>query len=88
MGCVLSGHDGRRGYLHHLAVHPKFRRQGIGTLLVTRCIVALKQLGIEKTHIEVLSENALGHQYWTNLGWQKRTDIVRYSFSTSQDPNV
>jgi hypothetical protein len=30
----------------------------------------------------------LGHQYWTNQGWQKRTDILRYSFSTSEDPNV
>lgn len=88
VGCVMAGHDGRRGYLHHLAVEPKFRRKGIGTLLVNRCIAALKQFGIEKTHIEVLSENTSGHQYWTNHGWQKRTDIIRYSFSTSDDPNV
>ena len=30
VGAVLSGHDGRRGYIHHLAVHPDYRRQGIG----------------------------------------------------------
>lgn len=87
-GCVMSGHDGRRGYLHHLAVAPNFRRKGIGTLLVNRCIEALKQLGIEKTHIDVISENAAGHRYWNSRGWQKRTDIVRYSFCTSEDPNV
>ncbi len=88
VGCIMSGHDGRRGYLHHLAVAPNFRRKGIGTLLVHRCIAALQQIGIEKTHIDVLSENIAAHQYWTELGWQKRTDIIRYSFSTSPDPNV
>jgi putative acetyltransferase len=29
-GALLSGHDGRRGYLHHLAVAEPFRRQGLG----------------------------------------------------------
>jgi ribosomal protein S18 acetylase RimI-like enzyme len=88
VGCVMCGHDGRRGYLHHLAVEPGFRRQGIGSVLVSRCIAALEQLGIQKTHIEVLTENTLGHQYWTSQGWQRRTDIVQYSFSSSEDPNV
>ena len=27
VGAVLCGHDGRRGYLHHLAVHPAYRNQ-------------------------------------------------------------
>jgi ribosomal protein S18 acetylase RimI-like enzyme len=29
-GCVMSGHDGRRGYLQHLLVLPEYRQQGIG----------------------------------------------------------
>ena len=29
VGAVLCGHDGRRGYLNHLAVPPAYRRQGI-----------------------------------------------------------
>ena len=35
---VLCGHDGRRGYLHHLAVARKWRRQGIGRKLVAACL--------------------------------------------------
>lgn len=88
IGCIMSGHDGRRGYLHHLAVAPNFRRKGIGTLLVHRCLAALQQIGIDKTHIDVLCENTSAHHYWTKLGWQKRTDIIRYSFSTSPDRAV
>jgi predicted N-acetyltransferase YhbS len=30
VGTVMAGHDGRRGYLYHLAVAPSHRQQGIG----------------------------------------------------------
>ena len=30
VAAVLCGHDGRRGYLNHLAVRPEFRRHGLG----------------------------------------------------------
>ena len=35
-GCILAGTDGRRAYIYHTAVHPEFRRRGIGRLLVER----------------------------------------------------
>ena len=28
-GVILAGHDGRRGIIHHLCVHPDCRRMGI-----------------------------------------------------------
>ncbi|MBN2004426.1 MAG: GNAT family N-acetyltransferase, partial [Anaerolineae bacterium] len=37
-GAVLCGHDGRRGYVHHLAVKPAHRRQGLGKALAARCL--------------------------------------------------
>ena len=30
VGAIMAGHDGRCGYLYHLAVKPGYRRQGIG----------------------------------------------------------
>jgi N-acetylglutamate synthase len=88
IGCVMCGHDGRRGYLQHLVVKPSMRGQGIGTVLVRSCLAALKECGIDKTHIDVLVENASAHGYWINAGWQKRIDIVRYSYITSADSNA
>jgi ribosomal protein S18 acetylase RimI-like enzyme len=88
VGCVMCGHDGRRGYLQHLAVEPGQRRRGIGAELVGRCIQTLGLLGIEKIHIDVLAENTQAQDYWTKRGWQMRGDIVRYSFTSSTDPNV
>jgi ribosomal protein S18 acetylase RimI-like enzyme len=37
VGAVLCGHDGRRGYVHHLAVDKECRGRGIGRALVERC---------------------------------------------------
>jgi N-acetylglutamate synthase len=83
VGCVMSGHDGRRGYLQHLAVDPTFRLRGVGRALVERCLDGLKALGIEKTHLDVFADNEPGHRYWTRFGWKRRDDIVRYSFTNS-----
>lgn len=83
VGCVLCGHDGRRGYLQHLVVAPAWRRQGIGRRLWGRCLDELFKLGIHKTHIDVLVENEAANQYWTKAGWARRDDINRYSFNRS-----
>lgn len=36
VGTVLAGHDGRRGFIHHMAVLPEFRRKKIGHALLHR----------------------------------------------------
>lgn len=79
VGCVMSGHDGRRGYLQHLAVLPAHRRRGIANALVERCLAALERLGILKSHIDVYRTNELGQAWWEGRGWKLRTDIHRYS---------
>ena len=47
-GAVLCGHDGRRGYIHHLAIAESFRRTGIGGVLIERCLAALREIGISE----------------------------------------
>ena len=44
-GCILAGTDGRRAYIYHTAVHPEFRRRGIGRQLVERLLAALQKIG-------------------------------------------
>ena len=88
VGCVMCGHDGRRGYLQHLAVSETHRRLGIGSTLVEACLTRLESLGIRKTHIDVLIENQQAQDFWRRRGWHKRDDIFRYSFVTGHDANV
>ena len=74
-GVLLAGHDGRRGYLHHLAVSPDYRRQGIGKLLVDTCLEKLKDEGILKCHIMLFNNNLSGLKFWESIGWTFRKDI-------------
>jgi ribosomal protein S18 acetylase RimI-like enzyme len=69
IGAVLCGHDGRRGYLHHLAVHPDYRGRGIGKRLVDACLSALYYCGISRCNIFIFSENEKGKGFWEKAGW-------------------
>lgn len=75
IGTILAGHDGRRGFIHHLAVLPKFRRQGAGSLLANECLKKLKRIGILKCHILMFQDNEIGLRFWRNVGWTYRKDI-------------
>jgi ribosomal protein S18 acetylase RimI-like enzyme len=79
VGCVMCGHDGRRGYLQHLLILPGHRRKGIGKALVDRSLTKLEALGIRKSHIDVFKTNKLGASFWQAMGWKLRADINRYS---------
>lgn len=43
IGAILSGHDGRRGYVYHTVVLPEYRRQGIATNLVDMAVKAFRR---------------------------------------------
>lgn len=75
VGAILCGHDGRRGYIHHLAVHPDYRRRGLGRTLVERSLDALKRAGIDKCHIFVFNNNHAGVAFWRTMGWTPRSDL-------------
>jgi len=75
VAAVLAGHDGRRGYIHHLAVHPSHRRRGLGRQLVDKCLQVLRDAGIQKCHIMIFNENSEGINFWKSVGWTPRTDV-------------
>jgi ribosomal protein S18 acetylase RimI-like enzyme len=83
IGTALAGHDGRRGYIHHLAVHQNIRRHGIGRELVRECVARLSSVGIERAHLFVRPQNLAGQAFWKALGWFERTDITMFSFDVS-----
>ena len=76
VGVILSGHDGRRGYIHHTAVAQDKQRKGIGRALVDAAISALKKEGISKVALVVFSENENGNAFWEKEGFSSRSDLV------------
>lgn len=77
---VLAGHDGRRGFIHHMAVSPDYRRQGIGRSLAKEADNRIKSAGIAKTHIFCYKNNELGQPFWKAMGFKKRDDIDVFSY--------
>lgn len=78
VGTCMCGHDGRRGYIYHVAVKQEYRGRGIGTALVEAAITGLHRDGIDKCHVFVLADNELGNAFWSR-DWTKRMDITLYS---------
>ena len=75
VGTVLAGHDGRRGYIHHLAVDAGWRRQGIARRLAAACLGALSDTGIQKAHVFIFTDNEDGMTFWKAEGWIDRHDL-------------
>jgi len=76
IGVILSGHDGRRGYIHHTAVKVSARNNGIGKKLVDKAIEALKSEGINKVAFVVFKTNEIGNAFWKKLGFEERNDLI------------
>lgn len=76
IGVILSGHDGRRGFIHHTAVLETYRKQGIGRKLADAAINALAQEGIHKAALVAFERNEAGNEFWEHLGFEHRTDLV------------
>ena len=75
VGVILAGHDGRRAIIHHLCVHPDFRRLGIAAALVSRAEEALKNEGIQKIFGLVFRDNDAANAFWEQQGYTVRTNL-------------
>ena len=76
IGVILSGHDGRRGFIHHMAVAKGHRRQGIASTLLEHALSALKAEGINKAALLVFNRNEAGNAFWEAQGFTARTDVT------------
>ena len=85
VGAILCGHDGRRGCLYHVCVHPMHRLQGIGKAMVVFCMNALKEEKISKVSLIAFTANDIGNAFWKTIGWTRREDLNYYDFVLNGD---
>jgi ribosomal protein S18 acetylase RimI-like enzyme len=71
VGVALCGHDGRRGYIYHLAVDPVYQGGGLGKRLLDECLAGLRRAGLKRALILVASDNARGRKFWRRCGWEE-----------------
>lgn len=73
IGAVLCGHDGRRGFVYHLAVAPTHRGRGIARAMMQRSRTGLTEAGISRVLLLVATDNAGGRDLWLRRGWEDMT---------------
>jgi len=83
-GVILSGHDGRRGYIHHTAVSIENRNKGIGSTLVDSALKALSDEGISKVALVVFERNEIGNTFWEYKGFLAREDLIYRNMALSE----
>ena len=84
-GVILTGHDGRRAIIHHMCVHPDYRRQGIASALVQKAEDALMKEGITKIFGLVFKDNDAANAFWENQGYSLRTNLNYRNKSLNKD---
>jgi ribosomal protein S18 acetylase RimI-like enzyme len=82
IGTILCGHDGRRGYIYHVAISTEHRGKSIAKKLIENSLSKLKSEGMVKCHIMVMADNDIGNQFWSYTGWTRRNGILLYSMNT------
>ena len=76
VGAALCGHDGRRGFLYHVAVDRAFRGRGLGRQLVGFCLDRLREQGLTRCHLVTYQDNAEGRAFWRHLGFRERGELL------------
>ena len=85
VGVILTGHDGRRAVIHHMCVHPDYRRMGIAHMLIQKAEEALQKEGISKIFGLVFKDNEGANKFWESEGYTLRTDLNYRNKSLNKD---
>jgi ribosomal protein S18 acetylase RimI-like enzyme len=76
VGVIMGAWDGRRGWIHHLAVLANNRKQGIGSALLNEVESRLKAKGCLKVNLMVHKENTAAQGLYRRLGYNDMSSIL------------
>ena len=82
LGALWITDDGRRLYLHHMAVHPDHRRKGLGRRLLKEGLAMARRLG-RQPKLEVHETNLGARKLYSGEGF---TDLEGYLVMINRRP--
>jgi ribosomal protein S18 acetylase RimI-like enzyme len=88
VGSLLIGWDGWRCHLYRLAVHPDYRRRGIGTSLLKRAEERFVAFGGTRADAMVLDGNDSAHELWSWAGYTSKASGPAGSRHSSEQPRL
>ena len=79
IGTIIGTHDGRKGWINRLAVHPDFQKQGIARQLVNEVEKRLEKQGIDITACLIEDYNRDSMDFFQKIGYLKHDDVIYFS---------
>jgi ribosomal protein S18 acetylase RimI-like enzyme len=79
VGSVIGTHDGRKGWINRLAVHPSYRHRGLAKKLMAEVEKRLSQVGLEVIAGLIEQGNTASLRLFQSLGYERAPDIVYLS---------
>jgi ribosomal protein S18 acetylase RimI-like enzyme len=78
VGSVVLGWDGWRGHVYRLAVHPSYRRAGLGTTLLETAEQRARDHGCVRIDAIVFDEHARAQGLWATAGYRRQSRWSRW----------
>ena len=75
----IVSHNGRKGWINRLAVHPEFRRKGIACKLIKYCEDWLSSEGIEIFAVLIEADNPDSMALFANNEYTRHNDIIYFT---------
>ena len=78
VGSLIAAFDGWRGNMYRIAVHPDYRRRGIGRALVREGERCLIERGVKRITALVEEKYPWAVAFWSSVGYDIEPGIVRF----------
>jgi ribosomal protein S18 acetylase RimI-like enzyme len=72
---AMIGHDGHRGTLYYVGVHPEFQNSGLGKALMAAAEDWLKSKGVWKINVLVREDNRDAVGFYETLGFERNAVV-------------
>ncbi len=73
---IMTGHDGHRGVIYYLAVHPDQQGNDFGRTMVRHAEKWLQVLGVWKVNLMIRDDNAGVRDFYQAIGYEEEPRIV------------
>jgi ribosomal protein S18 acetylase RimI-like enzyme len=86
IGTILANHEGRKGWINRLAVHPDHQRRGLAGHLLSAAENRLAEAGIEIIACLIEQESASSMTFFEQAGYTRHPDI--FYFTKKKSPHT
>jgi N-acetylglutamate synthase len=85
IGIAIVSHNGRKGWINRLAVHPDYRHHGHASGLIDFCEAWLQSEGIEIFAVLIESDNQTSAELFGKKEYVRHNDIIYYTKRKNQE---